>query len=277
MEHKSSFNKELRKEITARAVMNREFKTLQENIDKNIEEIYNIDMEIKRNKKNILKRKKKNRNYIDLSLRLIELKNSKTDLKNKIDVLNQIISRVEDMKEEVKLKIKQLKNKIKKLPKENPFDFTDIVEKQKEENEIDLGLFFEIAEENKIIYNQIPETTLIEDMEKLKNGFFTNGYFTLGEEGEIDTNRLFRNCDELAKFIDKILDKNDDHPSIYYTGNIYRYFKNYKKVNRSNHGRGADEFYDISEYQGNICYIPSGNGCFLKCINYIFKKDFSIE
>ena len=277
MEHKSSFNKELRKEITARAVMNREFKTLQENIDKNIEEIYNIDMEIKRNKKIILKRKKKNRNYIDLSLRLIELKNSKTDLKNKIDVLNQIISRVEDMKEEVKLKIKQLKNKIKKLPKENPFDFTDIVEKQKEENEIDLGLFFEIAEENKIIYNQIPETTLIEDMEKLKNGFFTNGYFTLGEEGEIDTNRLLRNCDELAKFIDKILDKNDDHPSIYYTGNIYRYFKNYKKVNRSNHGRGADEFYDISEYQGNICYIPSGNGCFLKCINYIFKKDFSIE
>ena len=38
MEHKSSFNKELRKEITARAVMNREIKTLQENIDKNIEE-----------------------------------------------------------------------------------------------------------------------------------------------------------------------------------------------------------------------------------------------
>ena len=123
-------------------------------------------MEIKRIKKIILKRKKKNRNYIDLSLRLIELKTSKTDLKNKIDMLNQIISRVEDMKEEVKLKIKQLKNKIKKLPKENPFDFTDIIEKQKEENEIDLGLFLELAEENKIVYSQVPVTTLIEDMEK---------------------------------------------------------------------------------------------------------------
>ena len=253
MEHKSSFNKELRKEITARAVMNREIKTFQENIDKNNEEIYNVDMEIKRIKKIILKRKKKNRNYIDLSLRLIELKNSKTDLKNKIDVLNQIISRVEDMKEEVKLKIKQLKNKIKKLPKENPFDFTDIVEKQKDENEIDLGLFLELAEENKIIYNQVPVTTLIEDVEKIPNGFFTNGYFNLGDEGEIDTNRFFKNSDELAKLIDKILDKYDDHPSIYYTGNIYRYFKNYKKVNRSNHGRGADEFNDILEYQGINC------------------------
>ena len=59
MEHKSSYNKELRKEITARAVMNREIKTLQENIDKNIEEIYNVDMEIKRIKKIILTRKKK--------------------------------------------------------------------------------------------------------------------------------------------------------------------------------------------------------------------------
>ena len=115
-------------------------------------------------------------------------------------------------------------------------------------------------------------------MEKLKNGFFTNGYFSLGdEEGEIDTNRFFKNSDELAEFIDKILDKYDDHPSIYYTGNIYRYFRNFKRVNRSDHGRGADEFDDIQEYEGERCYIPSGNGCFLKCINCIFDKDFSIE
>ena len=277
MVHDSSFNNQLRREITARAVVNKKIIMLKSDIDVNNKKVYDIDKEIKRVKKLLHKRKQKNRNYIDLSLRLIELKNSKTDLKNKVDVLNQIISHVEDVKEEVKLKIKQLKNKIKKLPKENPFDFTDIVEKQKQENEIDLGLFLELAEENKIIYNQVPVTTLIEDMEKLPNGFFTSGYFNLGDEGEIDTNRFFKNSDELAKFIDKILDKYDDHPSIYYTGNIYRYFKNYKKVNRSNHGRGADEFNDILEYQGNNCYIPNGNGCFLKCINYIFDKDFSIE
>ena len=72
------------------------------------------------------------------------------------------------MKEEIKLKIKQLKNKIKNLPIENPFDFADIVEKQKEENEIDLGLFLELAEENKIIYNQVPINILVEDLKKLK-------------------------------------------------------------------------------------------------------------
>ena len=209
-------------------------------------------------------------------MRLIEIKNSKLDLKNEINLFNQLISHVEDVKEEAKLKIKQLKNKIKNIPKENPFDFTDIVNKQKEENEIDLGLFLGLAEENKNIYNQVPINILVEDMEKIKNGVFTNGYFTLGEEGEIDTNRFFKNSDELAKFIDKILDRYDDHPSIYYTGNIYRYFRNFKRKNRSDHGRGANEFNNIEEYEGKNCYIPSGNGCFLKCINYIFDKDFSI-
>ena len=276
MEHKSSFNKQLRKEITARAVMNKEIKLLQENIDINIGEIYNVDMEIKRIKKLILKRKKKNRTYTDLSLRVNKLNISKTDLKNKIEALKQIISHIEEGKNRVKSKIKQLKKKIKTLPVENPFDLTDIVEKQKEENEIDLGLFLELAEENKIIYNQVPVNNLIEDLEKLKNGFFTNGYFTLGEEGEIDTNRFFKDSNELAKFIDKLLDKYDDHP-IYYTGNIYRYFKNFKRVNRSEHGRGANEFNDIQEYNGKNCYIPDRNGCFLKCINYIFNKDFNKE
>ena len=277
MEHYSSFNIQLRRELTARAVMNKKIKMLKSDIDGNNKKIYDVDKEIKRVKKLIRKRKQKNRNYIDLSLRLIEIKNSKIHLKNDIDALNQISSHVEDVKEEVKLKIKQLRNKIKNLPRENPFDFTEYINKQKEESEIDLGLFLELAEENKIIYTQVPINTLIEDMEKLKNCFFTNGYFSLGEEGEIDTNRLFKNSDELAKFIDKILDKYDDHPSIYYTGNIYRYFRNYKRINRSDHGKGANEFNNIEEYNGKNCYIPSGNGCFLKCINYIFDKDFSIE
>ena len=74
-----------------------------------------------------------------------------------------------------------------------------------------------------------------------------------------------------------MLEKYDDHPSIYYTGYIYRYFRNFKRVTRSDNGRGANELSNILEYEGINCYIPSGNGCFLKCINYIFKKDFSAE
>ena len=277
MEQDSSFNNQLRREITARAVMNKKIKMLKSDIDGNNKKIYDVDKEINRIKKVIRKRRQKNKQFQDLHLKINKLKFSKIDIKNEIEALDQIILHMEKLKDEIKLKTKRLKNKIKNLPKENPFDLTDIVEKRKEENEIDLGLFLGLAVENKIIYNQVPINILIEDMEKLKNGFFTNGYFSLGEEGEIDTNRFFKNSDELAKFIDKILDKYDNHPSIYYTGNIYRYFRNFKRVSRSEHGRGADEFNDIEEYEGDRCYIPSGNGCFLKCINYIFDKDFSTE
>ena len=222
MEQDSSFNNQLRREITARAVMNKKIRKLKSDIDGNNKKIYDVDKEINRIKKVIRKRRQKNKQFQDIYLKINKLKFSKIDIKNEIEALDQIILHMEKLKDEIKLKIKQLKNKIKNLPKENPFDFTEYNNKQKEENEIDFGLFLELAEENKIIYNQVPINILIEDMEKLKNGFFTNGYFSLGEEGEIDTNRFFKNSDELAKFVDKILDKYDDHPSIYYTGNIYR-------------------------------------------------------
>ena len=44
-------------------------------------------------------------------------------------------------------------------------------------------------------------------MEKLKIGFFTTGYFNLGDEGEIDTNRFFKDSNDSAMFIDQKLDK----------------------------------------------------------------------
>ena len=45
--------------------------------------------------------------------------------------------------------------------------------------------------------------------------FLKIGYFSPGDDGEIDTKRLFKESDKLAKFIDKILDKYENHPSIY--------------------------------------------------------------
>ena len=114
-------------------------------------------------------------------------------------------------------------------------------------------------------------------MEKLKNGFFTNGYTSLGDEKEINTNRFFKDSNELAKFMNKELDKYDDHHSIYHTGKIYRYFRNFKRVTRSEHAKGANEFNFFSECEGENSYIPSSNVCFLKCFNYFFEKDFSVE
>ena len=181
------------------------------------------------------------------------------------------------MKDQIKLKIEEFKNKITNIPIENPFDFIKYVEKQKEDNEIDLAFLLELAEENKNIYNQVPVNTPLDDMEKWNNGYFTNGFFSLGDEEEIDTNRFFKDINELAKFLDKIIEKYDDHPSKTSTDIIYRYFRNFKLVTRSDHGRGVNEFNKIQEHKGINCYIPQENGCFLKCNNYIFKKDFSAE
>ena len=55
------------------------------------------------------------------------------------------------------------------------------------------------------------------------------------------------------------------------------FFRNCQRVNRSEHGRGTNEFNKFSDYKGDNCYTPIGYGCFLKCNTYILKKDFSME
>ena len=50
------------------------------------------------------------------------------------------------------------------LRTKNSFDFAENVEKQKEDNQIDLDVLFDLAEENKIMYNHVPVNSLIEDL-----------------------------------------------------------------------------------------------------------------
>ena len=49
----------------------------------------------------------------------------------------------------------------------------------------------------------------------------------------------------------------------------------FKKVNRSQYGRGTDFKQDVVEYIGKNCYIPTSGNCFIKCINYFTKKDYT--
>ena len=51
----------------------------------------------------------------------------------------------------------------------------------------------------------------------------------------------------------------------------------FKKVNRSQYGRGTDFKQHIVEYIGNNCYIPTTGNCFIKCIFYFTKKDYTEE
>ena len=158
------------KKITARVVMNKQVRMLKAYTDKNNEKLHDISREIRR--KAIRRRRQKNQDYREHSLRLNKLMNSKTGIGKTIHALKQIISHVEEAKDLVKLKVKELKKKKKNLLIANPFDFTEYVEKRKEENQIDLGLLLELAAENKIMYNQTPLNTLIEDIEKLKWLFY---------------------------------------------------------------------------------------------------------
>ena len=207
MEHDSSFNNQKRKEVTAGTVMKKAIKRLNTDKDENNKKIYDVHKEINTIQKAIRRRKQKHKHHRELSLRANEFNNLKTEKSNKMEALRQIISHIEEVKNEVKHKIEELKKKNKNIPQENPFDFIEYFDKRKEDNEIYLGLFLELADENKILYNQTPKNTSREDMEKLRTGLLTNGYFSLGDDGDIDINRFFKNSNQLANFIDKLLDK----------------------------------------------------------------------
>ena len=74
MQHVSSFNKQLRKEITARAVLNKKIKTLKADIYQNKIKIYDVDNEINRIRKTMRRRKQKHQKYRELSSIYNELK-----------------------------------------------------------------------------------------------------------------------------------------------------------------------------------------------------------
>ena len=131
MERDYSFNEQLRKEITAIAIVNKKIKMLEVHIDENILQKFDVDKEINTIQKAIRRRRQKNPDYRELFSRVKESKNLKIDLKYKIEALNQINSHIEEVKDEVKFKIKELKKKIINNPKENPFDSTEYVQKQK--------------------------------------------------------------------------------------------------------------------------------------------------
>ena len=48
-------------------------------------------------------------------------------------------------------------------------------------------------------------------------------------------------------------------------------------LNQIKCSNGCDAFKNFLEYEGQLCYIPTGNACFRKCLEYIYKRDFSNE
>ena len=150
---------------------------------------------------------------------------------------------------------------------------------QKKENvveDIDIGRFFELATTDRQYVNGL-------NLHEIKNDIledYTGDFELIGSMlvGEIEqkTNIRFKNVDDFENYIKAIDNGGYDSEDVIFTGWLYKLnTPEFKKVNRSQYGRGTDFKQDIVEYIGNNCYIPTSGNCFMKCINYFTKKDYT--
>ena len=98
--------------------------------------------------------------------------------------------------------------------------------------------------------------------------------------GEIEqkTKIRFKNVDDFESYINALDNSGYDSEDVIFTGWLYKLnTPEFKNVNGSQYGRGTDFKQDIVEYIGNNCYIPTSGNCFIKCISYFTKKDYTQE
>ena len=144
--------------------------------------------------------------------------------------------------------------------------------------DIDIGRFFELATTDRKYVNGL-------NLHEIKNdilGDYTGDFELIGSMlvGEVKqkTNIRFKNVDDFESYINAIDNSGYDSEDVILTGWLYKLnTPEFKKVNRSQYGRGTDFKQDIVEYIGNNCYIPTSGNCFIKCINYFTKKDYTEE
>ena len=210
-------------------------------------------------------------------------------LEHKIDVVNNKIKNTTNLKQLVVLNDSKnelntrLQNKIIKLNNVNqrfrdieqygetsPFDFSDI----KQDGEIDLKKFLDIVQQNVVIFEN---DSIHEVFKNIKDGypFMLKGEIRINDNDPSTINAFFKDGEQIDKRVEKINDKYDETLNITFTGELIRYTKTFNKIQRSNYGTGCDVFRKIVEYRGNLCYIPEENECFRKCLEFIYKKDFS--
>ena len=153
--------------------------------------------------------------------------------------------------------------------------------RQKRENlveeDIDLGRFFELAASNKKFVNNL-------NLHEIKNkilqdytgDFELNAKMIIGPV-EYKTNLRFKKMEVFESYINAI-DVDYDSEDVTFTGYVYKINTPHLKiVKRSAYGRGTNYMQEIVQYHGRNCYIPISGKCFIKCINYFTKKDYTEE
>ena len=51
----------------------------------------------------------------------------------------------------------------------------------------------------------------------------------------------------------------------------------FNQIKRSNYGKGWEASNIILQNEVELCHVPTGNACFRKCLESIYKRDFSRE
>ena len=88
------------------------------------------------------------------------------------------------------------------------------------------------------------------------------------------THIRFRIMDDFEAYINTI-DEGYDAEGAIFNGYIYKLDNpQFTKVNGSQYGNGCDFKYEIIEYRGNNCCIPTKGYCFVKCVNFLTGEDY---
>ena len=318
-----------------------DIKKVYKNIESNKNKIIELNKEIKTIEQGIRNRKKRNKNYSDLSLRRAEIKNDifilnsrileyknqkdnillridkiKADdeniktLENKIvktinniDTIKELVYKIKgelkkidvskSRKDKLESKLLKQENNLKALNKtlnylsslletrikinhtdtneNNPFDFSDI---KFDNDEIDLGEYLNIIENNVVKFENDDIIKVLENVTD-EYPFILKGELKINDKESSMINAFFSNRDALIERIEKINERYDESVPITFTGIVIKYTKSFNKIRRSYYGTGCDSFKKVVEYRGNLCYIPEENECFRKCLEFIYKKDFT--
>ena len=152
--------------------------------------------------------------------------------------------------------------------------------RQRRENmveDINIGRFFDLATSDNIYVDNL-------NLHEIKNEIlkdYTGGFELIGKMiiGPVEhkTNIRFKNMDDFERYINAIdIDYNSD--DVIFTGYVYKLdTPQFKVVKRSAYGKGTNHMQEIVEYHGRNCYIPTSGVCFIKCIKYFTKKDYTEE
>ena len=199
----------------------------------------------------------------ELNKNLAILEDSKNKIQNRLDKENQKLATLQ-----------QKDRDDKKYGDINSFDFNDI---NQQDDEINLNEFLDLAENNKTNHHRIPVIHLILDNQRDKKPFILNGEFIINDGEPFQVDRFYKDPEQLTKSIEKMLYIYEESLEVLFSGYKIMYTMIFNQIKRSNYGKGCDAFNNFLEYKGKLCYIPTGKACFRKCVEYIYKRDFSKE